>query len=231
MIQTKIPEEELELFKILPDLRVVFDVGAREDLEMYKLRPDIEYHCFEPNPIFAAKLHDIPNVIVNEYGLSDVSQDNVTYYPLTQTFLEHPLFYEKDIGLKFNLRTLDEYAKDISRIDFIKIDTEGMDYRVLLGGKETIKRVRFIQFEYWDGVRKFVDLLGAEFNMYLMMEPTLRKTIIKNISSLSPYIDEQEKLKSIFNAKLIILNDELIRFIDIQLIKNGLGGNILCIRK
>lgn len=231
MTQTAIPQEELAIFSQLPDLQVVFDVGAREDLEMFKLRPEVTYHCFEPNPVFAAKLQGHHNVIVNQFGLSDVHEDNVTYYDNVQSFIKHPTLPSEEVGNKANLCTLDEYAKDIPRIDFIKIDTEGMDYRVLLGGKETIKRVRFIQFEYWDGVRKFVDLLGAEFIMYLMIEPVLREVIFKNVTNISPVPEEQDQLRAYFNAKMLVLNDTLIEFIDTQLIRNGLGGNILCVRK
>lgn len=47
--------------------------------------------------------------------------------------------------------TLDEYfdTKHFNRIDLIKIDTEGYEYEVLLGGEATIKafRPRFIQIE------------------------------------------------------------------------------------
>jgi FkbM family methyltransferase len=231
MTQTAIPQEELEVFSALPDLHVVFDVGAREDLEMYKRRPEVTYHCFEPNPTFAEKLKGIPNVIVNEFGLSDVREDNVTYYDNVQSFIKHPFIESQEIGNKANIRTLDEYAKDIPRIDFIKIDTEGMDYRVLLGGAETIKRARFIQFEYWDGSRKFYDLLNTDFNLYLMMEETLRKTILDNLHLKNPNPGDEQLLRECFNAKLIAVDADVIKFIDTQLVPNSLGGNILCVHK
>ena len=49
---TPIPKEELELFKQLTELKVIFDVGAREDTDYLDIWPDSEHHLFEPNPQF-----------------------------------------------------------------------------------------------------------------------------------------------------------------------------------
>ena len=65
------------------------------------------------------------------------------------------------------LKTLDWYVKEynIKRIDFLKIDTEGYDYKILKGGLETIKITKYIQYEHWDNLQQFHDLLGEEFEV------------------------------------------------------------------
>lgn len=39
--------------------------------------------------------------------------------------------------------------RSIERVDFVKIDAEGMDLKVIKGFDGTIASVRLIQFEYW----------------------------------------------------------------------------------
>ena len=48
-------------------------------------------------------------------------------------------------------KTLDEILKDKTRVDFIKIDTEGNDGKVLMGALKTIEKFQpVIIFEYTD---------------------------------------------------------------------------------
>ena len=53
---------------------------------------------------------------------------------------------------------LDEYMskKNISKIDFLKIDTEGYEFEVLSGAKNNIKNVNLVLFEhhYHDMIKK-----------------------------------------------------------------------------
>lgn len=205
----QIPPVELDIFRTLRDVKVMFDVGARTDIEYYLLRPDLEIHYFEPDPISAQTL---VGGIVNNFGLSDKPSVE-RYYPATQSFL-----VRKGRHIMYRLSTLDEYAKDIPRVDFIKIDAEGMDYRILKGGKETLKKARYLQFEYWDGVRKFRDLL-TDFDLYLEFEPRLYEVI-------SQYTQD-EKYKQL----LVPLSEDVIQLIDEVLIPLGAGGNILAIKR
>lgn len=79
---------------------------------------------------------------------------------------------DKSEPQKVDLLTLDSFAKskNIQRIDFVKIDTEGHDFSVLCGCKQLLaeNRVRCIQFEYnwrWIGQRNYLrdvfDLVSA----------------------------------------------------------------------
>lgn len=203
-------KDELEVFKSLKDINVIFDVGARTDENYYDLNPNSKIHYFEPNEEFAEKL---VGGRVNNFGLSDV-EGQAIYYPETQSFL-----MRQGIGIMYPLKTLDWYAKDIPIIDFLKIDAEGMDYKILQGGKETLKKVRYLQFEYWSGSRKF-KLLLKDFDLYLILDSALKSVIKNNITK-----DEK------YNHLMIPLDEDTINLIDDKLIPLGAGGNIFGIRK
>ena len=51
----------------------------------------------------------------------------------------------------------------IEQIDFLKIDTEGFDYKVLQGAGEVIKKCRYIQYEHWNDRLCFHDILDSSF--------------------------------------------------------------------
>ena len=46
MSYTQIPKDELKVFESLKDIKVVFDVGARDDVDYLILKPGIELHAF-----------------------------------------------------------------------------------------------------------------------------------------------------------------------------------------
>lgn len=189
---SKIPEEELNVFKSLKDIQVVFDVGARADVDYLDIFPDATFHLFEPNPIFfdelASKVGDRENVILNKYGLGD-SFGYFSYFHPLQAFSGGEAFNgEGDEVLP--IRTLDWYVEEynIDRIDFLKIDTEGYDFKVLRGGKKAIDIARYIQYEHWDELEQFHKLLGKDFNMkYIGFRNVLckKKNKRKKLSSLN----------------------------------------------
>jgi FkbM family methyltransferase len=169
MEHTKIPVEELEVFKSLKDIKVVFDVGARADVDYLELKPKAKYHLFEPNPLFFAQLKERVgeryNVQLNNFGLGDV----VGMFPYSNTLQafscgEAPVGETQQV---LEIKTLDSYIIDhkIKRIDFLKIDTEGYDFKVLLGGSKAIAMARYIQYEHWDNKQQFHDLLENDFYM------------------------------------------------------------------
>ena len=164
MEHSLIPDTELEIFKSLKDIKVVFDVGARTDVDYFNIHPKAKYHLFEPNPIFFAELRakvgNRKNVYLNNYGLGDKDEE-LPYDPSTQSFLL-PV-----TNPALPIKTLDWYIQEnnIKRIDFLKIDTEGWDYKVLLGGREAIKLCKYIQYEHWNDRWCFHELLNDEFWM------------------------------------------------------------------
>lgn len=232
-----IPADELKIFNLLKnDMSVVFDIGAREDLSFYNLKNNCSYHLFEPSAkaisslkkqISLLKDH---NIKLNEFGLSDKSEDSCIYYEDSQSFIINPLHRGIDTGLRYSLKTLDNYVNEnnIVRIDFLKIDAEGLDYRIILGGISTIKiKVSYIQFEYWDGVKKFIDILGDTFNFYLMMEPVLYEAITEDVFDS---MTKNQKNKD-YKKLIIPLDQDVVDLIDQTLIPLGYGGNILGVSK
>src|SRR3990167_8533586 len=164
MSGTPIPENELKVFESLKNVRVVFDVGARYDVDYLTIKPEIELHAFEPNPEFFLILQERvgkrTNVYLNNYGLGD-KKEELPYDPSTQSFLL-PV-----TNPKLPIKTLDWYVQEhgITRIDFLKIDAEGWDYKVLMGGQEAIKLCQYIQYEHWNDRWIFHDLLNNDFWM------------------------------------------------------------------
>ena len=125
-----IPAEELKIFELLKDeMHTVFDVGAREDLSFYAIKKDCSYHLFEPSASAIASLKkqiaglENPDIVLNEFGLSDTRMDNCVYYEDSQSFVINPRNKALDTGSRYSLRTLDEYVteKKIPKIDFLKI--------------------------------------------------------------------------------------------------------------
>ncbi|MFA7315468.1 MAG: FkbM family methyltransferase [Candidatus Paceibacterota bacterium] len=234
---TKIPQEELEVFKRIRDkLQVVFDVGAREDIDMYTIHPNCEYHLFEPNKKFFTLLKskiaplNNPRIKINNLGLSDVTEKECVYYQDSESFIKNRFFENIDRGERYDLEILDGYVKkhNISKIDFLKIDAEGMDYRVIQGGLDIIKNnTNFIQFEYWDGAAKFALLLGDTFDLYVMMEKGLLKAVHNEVKDEMTTSQKQKD----YTQSLVPLDDDVILLIDTILAPKGFGGNIFGIKK
>jgi len=202
-------EELIGFNKYKEDFKVVFDVGARGNLEFIQIHPHCEYHLFEPQITYANYLKeatkDRSNVIVNHMGLGDEVVKQAKFYSNVESFMPHPFVdsYHND-GDVFDISTIDAYCKehDIDCIDFVKIDTEGYDYKVLLGAKDLLEssKIKYIQFEYWDGVRKFYELLSNKYDM--------------------SFIDE--------NSNESTLNEDIINHIDNERIPSGRGGDVFC---
>lgn len=169
MSYAQIPLDELELFKSLPDIKVVFDVGSRDDSDYVDIKPDIELHAFEPNyEFFAAlkdKLGDRPNTYLNNFGLGDV-EGEFLYNRSRQGFKGGEETSITD-GELLSVRTLRDYIAEhkTEKIDFLKIDTEGYDFKVVLGAWEFLPNVHYLQYEYWNNKLQWHDLLEEKFIM------------------------------------------------------------------
>ena len=186
--ETKVSEGEIKLFKkIHPYVKVLFDVGIREEIHYCEISQgsNIEYHFFEIRPryfkLLKKKLLKFPNekIFLNNIGIGD-KEETKTYYPQSESLIDSMpnkignLFKEE-----FKLTTLKAYCREnkISKIDFLKTDIEGYDYFALLGLGDMLLDINFIQFEFEIGAplsnrfvtkKDYINLFKGKFNFFLV---------------------------------------------------------------
>ena len=125
--------------KYVTQWRTCVDVGANVGMWTRFLQKDFDQVvCFEPNPIFTRCWHqNIPadsNAVLHEVGLSDHAH-TTNYLPDRPQNLSR-----EDTEGNIQLCTLDSHA--LLDVDFVKIDVDGYEDRVLRGAINTIQRCR-----------------------------------------------------------------------------------------
>lgn len=158
---------EYELLKELSqfDFKIIFDVGSNVGdwaSIAEKFFPNASIHTFELSKstfeTISRKL-TTENFVLNNVGLSDKSSTiNYKDYGVNSgvnTILLEATYHDKCHPFKLvegQIITGDSYCaeKNISHIDFLKIDVEGAEHLVLKGFDNLLKRksIRIIQFEY-----------------------------------------------------------------------------------
>ncbi len=141
---------------------IIFDVGANKGEWTKEILAvsdsDTTIHAFEIMPsTFEQLSQNITDsrVVLNQIGLSDkIGEVDIHYYPVNDTgssIVRLPWATESEI-LKCQVTTGDEYctSQKVEKIDFLKIDAEGMDYSILVGFQDMLssKKIKSIQFEY-----------------------------------------------------------------------------------
>jgi FkbM family methyltransferase len=168
-------------------LRLAFDVGANVghwSEAVAGLWPDCRVHAFEVAPetfaVLQARLAPLAGrVTCHQLGLSDrVGPQPMYYFPdapeLTGDTRRH--VQQRSIEFEADLSTLDAFcrAQGIEAIDFLKIDIEGAEHRLLEGAAEALaqRRIKVLQFEYGAFsidtrflLKDFFALLGGQFEI------------------------------------------------------------------
>ncbi|TDQ19584.1 FkbM family methyltransferase [Algoriphagus boseongensis] len=143
-------------------LQIVFDVGANVGnwtKELKKNSPGSQVYLFEPVPETFDKLlqnlSKLESVYPNQLALSDSEgMLEFNFYPSQSYFSSvYPSSFGKESVIKQVPSTAGDYfcqKNQLSQIDLMKIDVEGLEGKVLAGFKEMIKnqKIRTIQFEY-----------------------------------------------------------------------------------
>jgi len=142
----------------------IFDVGGNTgdwSRMVAELFPRAMIHAFEIVPDtyrqFVESTRHLPNVIANDFGLSsddEVVHINVGRQSDTATAFKiegmrsHDEYYGRTVPCRARRGATYVEERGVERIDFLKIDVEGMDLRVIRGFGDQLRRARLVQFEY-----------------------------------------------------------------------------------
>lgn len=163
-----------------------FDVGANFGdwtTSAVKAWPNCHVHAFEVAPVTYKTLEEHiqsseyrNRITLNCFGLSDADSTMPMYfYPdHPELTCDNPRHGDSAVAFSASLRAGDGYvlSRGIDTIDFLKIDVEGAEYRVLKGLERFLSdaKVHCIQFEYGAFATQtrmlladFYSLLGSKY--------------------------------------------------------------------
>lgn len=164
---------------------IAVDVGAhvgRHAFEMARLvSPGGQVHMFEPLPQMVAHLKAstaaetrlravcavYPYALSNEGGATEfcVAVDALAYSGLKERRYDTATAVER---IKVEVRRLDEVLSALARLDYMKIDTEGAEWQVLLGAEGLIAKFRpVISFEFGENAYAPYGVNPADVHAFL----------------------------------------------------------------
>lgn len=145
--------------------KVIFDVGANVgewSILVSELYPKCEIHSFEIIPstynALVKKTESKPNILAENIGLSDqagkvtMNLSKVDSTVATACRIEgmkfHDDYYNSQVVCEVSTGSQYLSEHSIESIDYLKIDVEGMDLKILKGFGDKLRLVKLIQFEY-----------------------------------------------------------------------------------
>ena len=179
-------EEEISLFRLLvKDKDVVLDIGANigpHTLFLAKaVGPNGQVHAFEPQRIIFQTL--CANMALNHitnafcYNIALGEHSGTVFVPQVRPWEKFNFgglsLGNYQLGEVVDVKTID--GLNLSKCNFIKIDTEGMELDVLMGASNTIKTLQPILYVENDrkdksaALTKYIDSLG--YDMYWHKPP------------------------------------------------------------
>lgn len=160
------------IHKILPELfendrPVCFDVGANIgnfSKKIFSRFPNAKIFAFEPHPVSYSLLVERftqENITCQQKAMGKEQGKTVLYNRTDDDGSSHASLYRRVISdihgqdlvsEDVDIDTIDSYAEknDVDQIDFLKIDTEGNEFDVLLGAQYLLNqnRIDLIYFEF-----------------------------------------------------------------------------------
>ncbi|MFN3232165.1 MAG: FkbM family methyltransferase [Alphaproteobacteria bacterium] len=169
---------------------VLFDVGANKgtwSTHVHAVFSDADLHAFEIVPDTCRKLEAAlgpgPHMHINEFGLSD-QPGAVTVFLYDSDLLSSVFHFEtggdsSDAQITSRVERGADYCVNhgITSIDFLKVDVEGAEGRVLEGFRPLFESgsIRLVQFEYNRGALIGDFLLKHAFEFFSGLEYRLGK--------------------------------------------------------
>lgn len=133
--------------------KLAFDVGANVGQSipaLFGLSPVVEIHCFEPSPHSFSALKDKygtdRRIVLNNVALSDRAGELLFSNRSTSTMNRAVAGGD---GIPVRSDTIDSYVRKngIEHIDYMKIDTEGHEIKVISGAMSTLPMTSFVEVE------------------------------------------------------------------------------------
>lgn len=159
-------KETVEFFyQLIQEDSCVLDIGAQSGAFslLAQYFSNAVFHSFEPDPvnyeclIENININKINNVVPYQMALSSESGEGIlnvydSHRGLNTLGTNLLRFNEENTQkIKIKIETIDNLFLD-KKIDLIKIDTEGAEYDILLGGSNTITKFKpKILLEYYNG--------------------------------------------------------------------------------
>ena len=194
-------EDEVRVIhQIFKDKKInnIIDCGANEGLytdSLISFFPNANYFLVEPNKkLFSAlskKYSDFNNIKIFEYALSDQNEEvdffETGYHGLSSLYnRKHEPRNEEILEFKSNTKVKAVKFESLNitePIDFLKIDVEGAELKVLKGFEDKIRNVSVIQFEFGranlDSKDTFLDFYNFfrnnNFDLYRITPSKLKK--------------------------------------------------------
>jgi FkbM family methyltransferase len=173
---------------ILPPGAVALDIGANiGNHALYLGKTCSSVHCFEPNPRALDRLrrnveaNPACNIVVHPYGLGDYDaienfHENVSGNLGASHFAQgvEPEDGYRVVNLEIRQADIAIGKLGLPRIDFIKIDVEGMEERLLRAMQDTIACHRpLISFEHHENSlsKEIFPRILSELPVYIVAEP------------------------------------------------------------
>lgn len=179
---------------------IIFDVGANlgqyalELLKVFDLKQS-KIHCFEPSKVAFEKLkinmEGYENIICHNIGFGEKNEQLKLYtdYKGSNLASLHNLKnpfrpFDKNNIEVVEVQSIQNYCveNNINKIDFLKLDIEGHEFKALLGASNMLKTnaIKYIQFEFGTCnidsktyFRDFFFLLNDNYKIYRIVQDGL----------------------------------------------------------
>lgn len=146
------PSDEYRVWSWLSSnhkVKTAFDVGARDSVMPLVFE---QVALFEPNPISFERLvtlhKNTPNVQFYDYGISDTAE-TLCYYNDWETFVKRTVHVQcTSPPIQLTTKTFADAVADTGFIpEFVKIDVEGYELKVIQSMQPYLPQIKAVQFE------------------------------------------------------------------------------------